>query len=44
MSVIKPDDAQRLAIDFALCMAHIDKIKAAIGLAEKLAYGDDTVI
>ena len=37
VSVIKPDDAQRLAIDLALCQENIDKIKAAKGLAEKLA-------
>ena len=37
VSVIKPDDAQRLAIDLALCQVNIDKIKAATGLAEKLA-------
>ena len=37
VSVIKPDDAQRLAIDLALCQKNIDKIKAATGLAEKLA-------
>jgi exodeoxyribonuclease I len=37
VSVIKPDDAQRMAIDLALCLDNIDKIKAAKGLAEKLA-------
>jgi exodeoxyribonuclease-1 len=37
VSVIKPDDAQRLAIDLALCQLTIEKIKAAKGLAEKLA-------
>ena len=37
VSVIKPDDAQRLAIDLALCRINIDRIKAAKGLAEKLA-------
>jgi exodeoxyribonuclease-1 len=37
VSVIKPDDAQRLAIDLALCQANISKIKAAKGLTEKLA-------
>jgi exodeoxyribonuclease-1 len=36
ISVIKPDDAQRLAIDLALCLRNIDKIKAAQGLAKKL--------
>ena len=44
VSVIKPDDAQRLAIDLALCQVNIDKIKAAKGLAEKLAavFSDHT--
>jgi exodeoxyribonuclease-1 len=37
VSVIKPDDAQRLAIDLALCQVNIGKIKAAAGLNEKLA-------
>jgi exodeoxyribonuclease-1 len=37
VSVIGPDDARRLEIDMALCYANIDKIKAAVGLAEKLA-------
>lgn len=37
VSVIRPDDARRLEIDLALCQANIDKIKAAAGLAEKLA-------
>ena len=37
VSVIKPEDAERLAIDLALCQGTIDKIKAAKGLAEKLA-------
>jgi len=37
VSVIKPDDAQRLAIDLALCHVNIDKIKAAAGVAEKIA-------
>jgi exodeoxyribonuclease-1 len=36
VSVIKPDDAQRLGIDLVLCLSNIDKIKAAKGLAEKL--------
>ena len=36
-SVIKPDDAQRLAIDLPMCQDNIAKIKAAKGLAEKLA-------
>ena len=37
VSVIRPGDAQRLEIDLGLCQANIDKIKAATGLAEKLA-------
>ncbi len=37
VSVIGLEDAQRLEIDLALCYANIDKIKAATGLAEKLA-------
>jgi len=37
VSVIRPEDAQRLEIDLALCHANIDKIKAAVGLSEKLA-------
>ncbi len=37
VSVIRPNDAERLQIDLALCYANIDKIKAAVGLAEKLA-------
>jgi exodeoxyribonuclease-1 len=37
VSVIRPEDAQRLDIDMAICYANIDKIKAASGLAEKLA-------
>lgn len=36
VSVIRPEDAQRLEIDLALCYACIDKIKAAVGLAQKL--------
>lgn len=36
VSVIRPEDAQRLEIDLALCYASIDKIKAAVGLAQKL--------
>ncbi|MDD1618854.1 MAG: exodeoxyribonuclease I [Methylococcaceae bacterium] len=44
VSVIKPDDAQRLNIDLAVCESNIDKIKAATGLAEKLAtvFSDHT--
>jgi len=37
VSVIRPEDAQRLEIDLALCHANIDKIKAAVDLSEKLA-------
>lgn len=37
VSVIKPEDVQRLAIDLALCQDNICKIKAAKGLAEMLA-------
>lgn len=37
ISVIRPDDEIRLEIDLALCHANIEKIKAATGLAEKLA-------
>ena len=36
VSVIKPDDAQRLNIDLVSCQENIDKIKAVTGLAEKL--------
>ncbi len=37
VSVIRPQDAQRLEIDLAVCYANIDKIKVATGLAEKVA-------
>ena len=37
VSVIRPKDAERLEIDLSLCRANIDKIKAATGLAGKLA-------
>ncbi|TAK60233.1 exodeoxyribonuclease I [Methylobacter sp.] len=37
VSVIRPVDAERLEIDLALCRANIDKIKAAVGLPDKLA-------
>ncbi|MGZ5621494.1 MAG: exodeoxyribonuclease I [Methylobacter sp.] len=37
VSVIRPEDAQRLEIDLALCYVNIDKIKAASGLTEKVA-------
>jgi exodeoxyribonuclease-1 len=37
VSVIGPEDAQRLDIDLAFCYANIDKLKAAPGLSEKLA-------
>ncbi len=47
ISVIKPEDAQRLVIDFDLCLANISKIKAATDLSAKLmavfsahGYGD----
>ncbi len=36
VSVIRPEDAQRLAIDLALCQINIGKIKAAAGLTKKL--------
>lgn len=36
VSVIRPEDAQRLEVDLALCYANIDKIKAAVGLHEKV--------
>lgn len=37
VSVLKSDDQQRLAIDLATCYANIEKIKAAKGLADKVA-------
>jgi len=37
VSVLKPDDQQRLNIDLATCHANIDKIKETQGLAEKIA-------
>ncbi len=37
ISVLKPDDRQRLDIDLEMCIANIDKIKLAQGLAEKIA-------
>lgn len=37
VSVIRPEDAQRLEIDLTLCYANIEKIRACAGLAEKLA-------
>ncbi|TAN66222.1 MAG: exodeoxyribonuclease I [Methylobacter sp.] len=37
VSVIRPEDAQRLEIDLELCQANIDKIKSSVGLAEKVA-------
>lgn len=37
VSVLKPDDQLRLAIDLARCYANIDKIKATQGLTEKIA-------
>lgn len=43
ISVIRPEDAQRLNIDLALCHAAIEKIKAATNLPNTLAnvFGDD---
>jgi exodeoxyribonuclease-1 len=46
IAVIRPEDEQRLELDLPLCQKHIDKIKQAGGLAEKLsrvfasAYGE----
>ena len=37
VSVIKAEDAQRLGLDLALCQDNINRIKTAVGLAEKLA-------
>ncbi len=37
VSVIRPADAKRLEVDLALCNTHVDRLKAATGLAEKLA-------
>ncbi|MEQ1738294.1 MAG: exodeoxyribonuclease I [Methyloglobulus sp.] len=37
ISVLKPDDQQRLNLDLAVCCANIDKIKAMQGLADKIA-------
>jgi len=37
ISVIKPVDAQRLEIDLTACLKNLDKIKAAVGLPEKVA-------
>ncbi len=36
ISVLKPADAQRLNIDLASCLAHIEAIKTTLGLTEKL--------
>ena len=36
VSVLKPDDAQRLTIDLAACLANITKITAAKNLTQKL--------
>jgi exodeoxyribonuclease-1 len=36
ISVLKPADAQRLNIDLAACLAHIEAIKITLGLTEKL--------
>jgi exodeoxyribonuclease-1 len=41
VSVIRAQDAERLAIDLAVCRAHIAKIKAAAGLADKIAQAFD---
>ncbi len=38
ISVIRPPDAERLALDLASCHANIAKIKAATGLTEKIAH------
>lgn len=37
VSVIRPNDAQRLEIDLAFCYANIEKIKVATGLEAKLS-------
>ena len=37
ISVIRPEDAQRLELDLALCYKHIGQIQQAKGLAETLA-------
>lgn len=37
VSVLKPDDQQRLNLDLATCQANIDKIIVVQGLAEKIA-------
>lgn len=37
ISVLKPDDQQRLKLDLYRSIAHIDKIKATKGLPEKIA-------
>jgi exodeoxyribonuclease-1 len=37
ISVIRSQDAERLALDLSSCEAHIAKIKAAKGLTEKIA-------
>ncbi|MDD1617273.1 MAG: exodeoxyribonuclease I, partial [Methylococcaceae bacterium NSP1-2] len=36
IAVLKPTDAQRLNIDLANCLAHIEAIKTTLGLTEKL--------
>lgn len=36
LSVIRPQDATRLAINLTECLNHAEKIKAALGLTEKL--------
>nr|WP_087146372.1 exodeoxyribonuclease I [Crenothrix polyspora] len=37
IAVIRPEDAQRLEIDLALCQKHLVKIQQTSGLAEKLS-------
>ncbi len=37
VSVIRPEDARRLEIDLTICQAHMEKIKKAAGLSEKLS-------
>ncbi|WP_020561515.1 exodeoxyribonuclease I [Methylosarcina fibrata] len=36
LSVIRPADAERLELDLGTCFVHLDKIKSATGLSEKL--------
>ena len=37
ISVLKPDDQERLGLDLAICVANIEKIKATQALPEKMA-------